>query len=165
MSNEKSSSTPEMAQKPSYEVHIGFAEWHIMLAQLENLPVRTVRELVSRQLVNRPGNEQAELAEPVGHLQKAANHFKEAAIACAEKERVAPPVDILQRAEIGENCRLYRQISDSMEQIVKMVQRGEMPTIDDIHFVESLLHRVDMAMEQNARIRAAVEALQDSSTT
>jgi hypothetical protein len=146
----------DVSQKPSYETHMGFAEWHMMLAEVERMPVQAARDLVSSR-----EHERAELAKPISHLQNAVDHFKEAAIACAAKAPTSESnVGILERAEVEENCRRFRQISSSMERVLEMVRSGQMPTIEDMHYIESLLLQTHMAMEQNARIRAVAEEIQ-----
>jgi hypothetical protein len=161
MSEKGSSRDPGPAsEEASYEAHMGFAEWHMMLAEVERMPVQTLRELVTGQVKRR-----SELNKPIGHLQKASNHFKTAARNCAAKAKaIASGGDVLQRAEIEENARAHEQISTSMDRVLKMIQDEKMPTIEDIHSIEHSLLERHMAMEQRARIRAVAEELRAGRT-
>ena len=138
----------------SYEVHMGFAEWHMMLAQIESMPAEKWRALAAGRTGDYP-----QIDEAVRLLRQATARFRTGARACMQRLASVSEIFQLERALLREDARVFNEIADRLDQMSAMLTKRQVPSVRDVHSIEHLLHEQHMAMERKTSAIGALKVL------
>lgn len=136
----------------SYEVHMAFARWHMMLAEVESMAEENWAALISGREREFP-----EWKEGARLLHQAAEGFRGGAAACLEALREAR--GDLERGYINADVKMLESLASSIDEMAGMMENGEVPSIDQVHRIEDMLREQHMAMDRKTSAIGAVERI------
>jgi hypothetical protein len=133
----------------SREVHTAFAQWHMMLAQVEGMAEDNWSALVEGRASDVP-----EWEEGAKLLRQSAEGFRAGADSCAFVLRSARGE--LERGYLEADVKALTSIADSVEEMAAMMEKREVPSLEYVHRIEDMMREQHMAMDRKTTARAAL---------